>query len=470
MSQDGSRPRNDAAADAMRGMSLQLRDYQVDLIDRIRAQWVRGKRRVLVVLPTGGGKTVVCSAIAKRAVDNGKRVLALAHRSELIDQFARTLTACGLTVGALCASSQAPPNPFAMVQVASVQTLLARNERPPANLIIADEAHHFSEAADAWVSLLKSYPNAYLIGPTATPERGDGSGLSGCFDSIVIGATVKQLTEAGHLVPCEVLRPDKPLKPGELARNPVDAYIEHASGRRAIVFARSVQLADEYAQEFTRRGVQARSVSGETPWAERTLYLGTFRRGGIRVLTCCYVLTEGFDDPEVSCCILARGCGSAGMYLQCVGRVLRPYPEKKNAVVLDLRGVSHEHGLPEDDREYSLDGVGIRLRDKNSYCPVCGAPRVPPESCGTCGYEPSGDAATKPDTIVGVALKPYFKLRETDNDDMRAARLARWMSDGAAKGYRQGWARAKYTAVYGGNPSATILQKAREIASEKGAA
>src|SRR6185312_11439346 len=111
-------------------------------------------------------------------------------------------------------------------------TLLSRGDRPPADVIIADEAHHFASASVEWSALLAAYPGAHIIGPTATPERGDGCGLGTMFDGLVVGATVRELTDLGHLVPCEIMRPDKYLQSGEIAQNPVDAYVQHAQGRR----------------------------------------------------------------------------------------------------------------------------------------------------------------------------------------------------------------------------------------------
>jgi superfamily II DNA or RNA helicase len=439
---------------------MDLRPYQIDAINRLRLAMAQGARRSLLVAPTGSGKTVILGEIARRGVDRGRRILWLAHRAELIEQAADTLTSLGLTVGARCASSSVPPNPFALVQVASVQTLLARGDRPDADIVIADEGHHFSAASEEWCSLLTSYREAWIIGATATPERGDGCGLRDCFDTIVVGATVRQLTEDGHLVPCEVMRPDKPLEPGKIAQNPIDAYVEHAPGRRAIVFCKSVQLSDDYAAEFNMRGIAARSIHADTPWAERRLYIDAFRRGTIQVLTNVYVLTEGFDAPELSCVILARGCGSPGMYLQMIGRALRPAPGKVDAILLDLRGVSHEHGRPEDDRSFSLDGRGIRLSDPQSYCPVCGAPRVPPEACAACGYAPSGEESGKPDRVTGDRLVKYARKRQED-ESQRAITLAKWITVARAKGYKDGWVRAKYRAVYGNWPSAALIDAAR---------
>jgi DNA repair protein RadD len=439
---------------------MDLRNYQIDAIDRLRLAMSQGARRSLLVSPTGSGKTVTLAEIVRRAVERGRRSLWLAHRAELIDQAAATLTGLGLTVGAMCASSSVPPNPYALVQVASVQTLLARNERPPADIVIADEGHHFAAAADTFMSLLTAYPEAWIIGATATPERGDGCGLRDCYDTIVVAATVRELTEDGHLVPCEVMRPDKPLEPGKIAQHPVDAYVEHAPGRRAIVFCKSVQLADSYAAEFNLRGIVARSIHADTPWSERRLYIDAFRRGAIQVLTNVYVLTEGFDAPELSCVILARGCGSPGMYLQMIGRALRPAPGKSDAVLLDLRGVSHEHGRPEDDRSYSLDGRGIRLSDPQSYCPVCGAPRMPPDACEACGYVAAGDETGKPDKVTGDTLVKYARKRAED-ESQRVRTLAKWIAVARANSYKPGWVRAKYRAVYGNWPSSALLDAAQ---------
>lgn len=444
-----------------------LRPYQIDAIERLRAVMRLGKRRVVLVSPTGSGKTKMLSEIARRCIESGRRALWLAHRSELIDQAVGALKSEGLIVGAICASAESPPNPYAPIQVASVQTLLARNTRPPADMIFADECHHFALAAETFSALLNSYAESWTIGATATPERGDGCGLKDNFDALVVGATVRQLTDDGYLVPCEVLRPDKPLEPGKIAQNPVDAYVEHAVGvdgtkRRTIVFCKSVALAEQYAGEFVTRGFKARALSAETPWPERRMTIDALRNGGLDVVTNVMVATEGLDAPEVSCVILARGCGSAGMYLQMIGRALRPAPGKRDAVLLDLRGVSHEHGRPDDEREFSLDGRGIRLRDPQSYCPVCGAPRTPPDPCTSCGYEGSRDELGKPDKVVGVKLVPYAHLRE-DDDATRARRLARWIQASRAKGYKDGFWRAKYNAVYGAYPTAAIVEKAREV-------
>lgn len=436
-----------------------LRPHQERCISALRAAYQSGKQRVVVVMPTGAGKTVTGGEVVRRVVERGSRVLWLAHRGELVDQAAATLARLGLVVGAISASAMTPPNPYAGVQVATVQTLLARKQRPDAAFVVVDEAHHF--VADEMHALLRNYGDARVLGLTATPERGDGRGLGEFFDGIVPGVSVRELTAAGHLVPCEVLRPNQPLQPGQIAQHPADAWATLARDRRTIIFARSVELAEEYTAAIRERGGTAACVTGETPWAERTMTLEAFRRGGIQVLVNVAVLTEGFDAPETSCVILARGCGSAGLYLQMVGRALRPAAGKRDALLIDLRGVSHEHGRPEDDRLYSLDGRGIRRKDDVVYCPVCATQREPGEPCASCGWQPAGDPL-KPDTVTGDPLVK-FAAKRAEPDDKRAATLARWMRDASARGYKPGWVYAKYRAVYGAQPTHDVVSGARAL-------
>ena len=443
----------------------QLRDYQIDAIDRVRALMTSGKKRVALVLPTGTGKTKTAAEVVRRVVETGRKVLWFAHRAELVDQAARDLTSHGLIVGGVSASAQLPPNPYAPVQVATIQTLLSRGLRPAADLIVADEAHHY--VADEFVTVLRNYPTALVVGLTATPERSDGRGLGEIFDGLVIGITAKRAIEAKHLVPCEVMRPPKLLDPGRIAQNPVDAYVEHAGERKAIVFARRIELAEEYAREFTMRGIPARCISAETPWAERGLYIDAFKRGTIRVLTNVFALTEGLDVPDVSCVILARGFSTPGPYIQAAGRALRLAPGKTDALILDLRGVSHDLGRPDDERVYSLDGRGIRLVDQNCYCPVCGAPRESGEPCAACGWKPESDEGG--DSITGDKLEKYARKRGEDSEQ-RFKTLVKWMRVAKANNYKPGWVFMKWKVVYGcGLPSTDYYRALAAVNAESAA-
>jgi len=313
-----------------------------------------------------------------------------------------------------------------------------------------------------WIELARSYESAIRVGLTATPERGDGQGLGALFDALIVAASPRELTEAGHLVPCEIIAPDRPLRSAEIAQRPVDAYLEHARGRRTIVFASHVKAARQYLDEFAAEGVRAAVVHGELAAADRGEIMRRYRAGEIDVLVNVYVLTEGFDDPITSCCIIARGCTTPGIYLQMVGRILRPAPGKTSALLIDLRGVVHVHGRPDEDRTYSLDGRAIRREGDAAgvrLCVVCQAP-IPEGStiCPGCDRAPSELEAP---AVLGLELVRYAGKRQ-EGDAERVATLARWFIDAQARGFKTGWAYHKYKVVYGDWPSWSVKRAANE--------
>ena len=444
------------------GSPVDLRPYQADAIRRARGEMRAGRKRVVIVLPTGAGKTRLASAIVYSAIGKGSTVLWLAHRTELVDQACRTLGSFGLPFGVVAATSEHRPDPEAPVQVASIQTLVAREtHRPPANLIVWDEAHHASEAASTWSGLLDAYPDVPMIGLTATPERGDGAGLAPLFNGLVVGASVAQLTALGHLVPCEIVRPARMLEPGQIAQDPIAAYRDHGGGRQALLFARSVEEAQRYADELTASGTRAECVHASTPAATRKLALDCYRAGSVRVLTCVYVFTEGTDLPMAAVCILARGAGSPGIYIQMAGRVLRPAPGKTSALLIDLRGVSHVHGCPDDDRLYSLEGRGISLA-QTRHCQVCSAILESGYPCPACDYAPTqADAA---ETVVTGDPLVKFARKRAENADERHATLLRWVRAALEKGHRPASVRFKWRAVYDEDlPMRTLMLAVQEV-------
>lgn len=435
---------------------MPLRQYQVDAIRNVRLRMGEGAHRIVLVLPTGSGKTLVGGEVCRLAVEKRTPVLWIAHRTELISQACAALTVAGLRVGAISASCDFPADPGAPVQVASVQTLLARfsdapERRPEARLLVWDECHHASESAEEWSKIIGWYPTSYVLGLTATPERGDGSGLGGMFDSIVVGTSVRKLTESGFLVPCEVFRPARWLREGResgnpLSKPPIVAYREHACGELGLLFARNIDEAEGYAREFTEAGFRSACISERTPKSERASALAAFRDGAIRILTNVYVMTEGTDLPMASVCILARGASTAGTYLQMVGRVLRTHPGKTYATLLDLQGVSHVHGMPEDERAYSLDGRGIRATDV--ACKVCSSP-IASYPCSTCGYD--GPKTTERDAgVTEITNDPLVKYARkiAEGHEQRRETLARWLAQIALRNGSSGGVMHKWQAVY----------------------
>jgi superfamily II DNA or RNA helicase len=412
-----------------------------------------GGQRVCLVMPTGSGKTRTGAEVVRAGVAKGKRWLWLAHRTELVGQACAALHGQGLDVGAVAASSAWPANPSAPVQVASIQTLLAREHRPPADGIVWDECHHASEGAPEWASLIQAYHGVRMLGLTATPERADGAGLAPLFDRIVVGVSVRQLTAEEHLVPCEVVRPGtwlkaKRMKGNPLAKDPLDAYLEHARGQQGLLFALTVDEAEAYAERFTAAGYRSAAVSERTPRDKRAAILEAFRSGGVRVLCNVYIFTEGTDLTMAQCCILARGASTAGTYLQMVGRVLRPHAGKSKAMLLDLQGVSHVWGMPEDERVYKLEGRGISTTEV-ALCKVCKAIlQGGAYPCAACGYSPEEEERERGTTeITQDPLVKYARMI-AQGETQRKETLLRWLKAAKLQGHKATSVRYKWRAVY----------------------
>lgn len=448
-----------------------LRDYQARAIAELRQAYTElpeDKRRVVLVAPPGSGKTTVGSEACARKTSYGKRSLWIAHRTELIDQAADRLTEFGLSVGVIAAGSSKAINPHRPVQVASIQTLNARGIYPEADLVVTDECHH--TPSKTYQVLHSQYPRAQHLGLTGTPERADGRPLTG-FERLIVVAQPSELIAAGYLVPYEVIRPDRTLKPGEIAQRPVDAWAQHAAGQSTLVFSPTIEAAEKHAAEFRDVGVSVAMIEGTTARSERRKAIQAFREGRLKVIVNVGVLTEGTDLPVCSCVILARGCGTAGLYIQIAARAGRPYEDprtgikKTQALLIDLRGVSWIHGSPVEDRVYSLAGdVGIRrASEPNPYsaCLVCGAPKEPGEPCSECGTA----ARSVELTVTGDTLSKWDFMRRLP-DDKRAKSLRKWLKDARDKGHKEGSALWKYRAVYGGWPPADVLALARQTTNE----
>lgn len=393
-------------------MTISLRPYQEAGIEAIRAAIRSGARRVLAVAATGAGKTIIATSIIDGARRKGRRSLFLAPRREIISQTYRKLIEAGLPhddVGVILAGVEsgarsadpgdpwrlAARRPGASVQVASVDTLRNR-AKPLADLVFLDEAHR--SIAPSYEALLASYPEASVVGLTATPWRADGKGFRSLYQGLVVVAPPKTLMDAGFLVEPRVWSvpsgslPDLSgvrVKGGdydatELARacdratlvgDIVEHWQRHAPGQRTVCFAASVEHSKHIAERFRAAGIAAEHLDGETDIATRAGILGRLASGETLVVCNCAVLTEGWDMPAVSCCILARPTKSTTLYIQCAGRVLRPAPGKAGAVILDHAGCALEHGLPHEEREYSLDAPKKRKRgaaeDCAKMCPEC---------------------------------------------------------------------------------------------------
>lgn len=415
-----------------------LRPYQQAALEAARAHYRDGARWVLIVGPTGMGKTVLFSAVAREHIARGGRVLVVVHRRELLAQARARLEREGIgDVGVIIAGQPRTAN--ARVQVASVGTLLREAAMPDATLVIFDEAHHF--VADQWAKVAARYSGAKILGVTATPERADGTPLGDLFERIVIATTVRELTDARFLVPCRVVAPARRRRTS--AVDALEAYREHANGRPTVVFCTSVEEARELADAFVTAGVRAACVDGKIAESVRAERLEAFARGELDVLTNVHVLTEGWDQPRAEVCILARGCSSVGTYLQIVGRILRPSEGKSEALLVDLRGAVHAHGLPDEERTFSLAGRPIG-RGPTKACKGCGAKIIAAARvCPLCGTaQPArareDEGAERLSRVDQRALERAFFV-----ESLQRARL---------RGYRRGWIVHRFLKRFGKRP------------------
>jgi len=441
---------------------VELRPYQKRAVAEARTAFAGGAKACLLVLPTGGGKTFTGGHMIQRALERGGRVTWFAHRVELVEQAAESFRRLGLRVGVSGADDSAP------CQIMSPQACLARGSMPPSSLVFLDEAHHY--VSSEWRRIPDAYlsTGARLVGLTATPERSDGTGLGvhggGIFDALVTVAQVKDLVEVWRgdptqgLVPISIVRPSERVK--KLAQEPVDAYIEHALGTSAVVFAPHVQAAQDYAADFARRDIPCGVVSDRTPPAERADTLARFRRGELRVLANVMVLTEGWDAPVAQTCILARKTGSASLYLQMVGRVRRPFPGKTGCLLLDLVGAREMHGHPDEDREYHLDGVACTRAGAVGarVCRVCKAPMPPTGPCPECEAK-AAELVTPHGEGVGLEVDKFAWAKDAP-ESKRLSTLLGWHRKALASGHKLSSANYKFKAVFKAFPDAVLLADA----------
>jgi DNA repair protein RadD len=458
---------------------IEQRAYQISFVSRIYDAWNKGHRRVLAQLATGGGKTIVAGRIIGDCVGKAQPVLFLAHRDELVTQAADKLHDLGIPSGFIKANL--PSNADALVQIASVQTMHARCikssrlDLPPARLIVVDEAHHI--VAETWRAILERYPDALILGLSATPCRSDGRGLGDDFDVMVEGPQVQELIEGGYLVGCDIFTPYKPdmrgarTARGDYLPGDVDTrmntpklvgdigqhYFRHAAGRRTIVYASSVSHSVNIRNEVNRLGASAAHIDGTTDIDERRRILTDFKAGIVDVITNFGVLTEGFDCPEVGAIILARPTKSLGLFRQMVGRGLRSADGKKDCLILDHSGAVFMHGRPEDDIEWTLEpdrkAVNRTHASRGTYekpdlvsCPECSALRLEGQKCTACGWQPraKSQAVEVQDGDLVRLQRDGSQKPEDWSQDRRDGFYGQLKWYAQERGYQQGWAKWKY--------------------------
>lgn len=352
---------------------MNLRPYQQRLIADIHGAWTK-HRRVMAQLPTGGGKTIIFNSIIHKAQKEGKRCMMIVHRKELITQAGRKLFKMGVDYGVIMAGYDSRYS--AMVQLASVQTLIRRSMPQGIDLLITDEAHHAT--AQSYRDIYATYPNARFLGLTATPCRTNGEGFADLFDTLVCGPGVAELIAGGYLVAPQIFASPTALDLSKIKKTGgdynerelaaamdnkrlvgglVEQWTKHCYGRQTVTFAITVEHSKHIVEQYRQAGISAEHIDGKTPQERRDKILADFAKGQFKVLSNVGIVTEGFDVPEIEVVQLARPTTSLALYLQMVGRGLRPAEGKGKAIVLDHADCVFEHGFPEQDRTWTLKGI-----------------------------------------------------------------------------------------------------------------
>jgi DNA repair protein RadD len=414
---------------------IQLRDYQSVFTDKARERMKAGVRRLLMVGPTGCGKTVKAAYMQGGAARKGFITWFVVHRIEIILRTSETFDAFNIDHGIV--ADGFPLEPDKMVQICSVDTLVNMLAKlPHPHGIVFDEAHHIVAGSHSLIA--DSSPHAWHIGLTATPERLDGSGLGGHFDEMLLGPTPGGLMKRGYLSPYRYFAPGDPDLVGgreglnrrnvaevmgnaKLIGDAVDHWGAHAFGKRTIGFEMSRKASLATVDAFRTSGVEAAHIDGSMNKDLRRELFARFREGDLTYLSQVAIAGEGVDIPGAECALLKYKTNSLTKWLQDCGRVFRPLYEdgfdndtatdaervasiaagpKPFACILDMGGNAFDFGMPCDDRVWSLQGAKERTkleREKAAndaipirQCPECF--RISPSNlraCPGCDYEHS---------------------------------------------------------------------------------
>jgi ATP-dependent helicase IRC3 len=374
-----------------RQTAIRLRPYQIDALTAIEQAIAGGRRRPLIVLPTGAGKTIVFAEYIRRHTG---RALVLVHRDELVRQAEAKLRLvmadAPLGIVKAARNELSYPITIASVQTVSRPARLAQLGRY--DLIVIDEAHHsVAVSYRAILEALRAFEaeGPVVLGVTATADRADGQGLADIFETIVFEVGLLEMIERGYLANLRALQirlaadfnqlhtragefieseAEELLFAADAPQHAVTAYQQHASDRKALVFTSGVDLAHAMTAAFRDAGIAAAAVDGTMPLETRRDVLARFACGDLRVLSNCAVLTEGYDQPDVDCVLIARPTRSRPLYQQMIGRGCRPWPGKDDCLIVDLVGATTRHDLitaatlfgvaPEDlERDSVLEAV-----------------------------------------------------------------------------------------------------------------
>lgn len=446
---------------------VKLRQYQQDGVDGIRNSFANGIKRVLYVLPTGGGKTETFIHIADKTLSKGKTVFFLVHKKNLVKQISERCNKYNLAHGIIAGSN--PKDYSIKAQICSVQTLKNRlAEIPKPDLIIVDEAHHSN--AGTWKDILDYYSDVYTLGVTATPIRKDGKGLGDIYKDMVLGPSPAELVQMGNLVmpeyyvfkQIEALKKVKKDKFGEydlkqlaevmdqpaIVGDIIGEYTRLAPGEPAIYSCVNIDHAKSMAESFRSAGYTAEAVHGQLKEEEiQRIFKGLADRT-INVVTFCDLISEGTDIPAVAVIGLLRKTTSTALYLQIVGRGLRPCAGKSSCLILDHVNNFAEHKHPLKNRNWQLEMTKKKIKQKEQeeeeeedYCQCKNCYRVYEKTEDCCPY--CGAEKEKPIRVIvkkkGIAIKDKTTLEELLNKNYSVKVLEDLWKIKTDRNYKDWW-------------------------------
>ena len=459
-------------------MSITLYPHQNEFVSKNR-EALRSYQAVLAQASCGFGKTVTAAYIARSAVSKRKRILFTVHRKDLLRQTALTFDNFRIPYGYIAADYK--PNPFAPVQIASMQTLRKRlHTAGHFDLVIPDEAHLSAAKGQKKILLYYKKRGSKLMGLTATPSRLSGEGLNDIFDTMVQGPSMAWLIKEGFLSDYKIYAPASPdlhnvhtrmgdyvhseleaaMNTNIITGNAISHYKKLAWGKRTLAFCVSIKHSQQVAAQFIAAGVMAVHIDGETKQEDRIKAFRAFAKGDIQVITSVAIFCEGFDlsaqvgkEVPVEAGIILRPTQSLTLYMQICGRFLRR--KLQPAIILDHAGCVLRHGLPDDEREWSLEGNAGRKGKKQDgsevpvrQCPQCYFVHRPMPRCPGCGYiyEVVGRI---PDQVEGdlVELDKATMKRRRMHEQSKARTLDELVALGTRRGYKHpySWAARVWT-------------------------
>lgn len=380
--------------------------FQLDLVERVRAARGRGARIIVVQAATGAGKTNVASYIAKQAVAKEKRVLFVVHRRRLVEQIDERLTDFQVDHGVIMRGER--PYGAASVQVASRDTITSRCFKhewtglPPADVVICDEAHHASDPESDHRKVINQYPHATILLLTATPVGPDGKGMGPWAQAIECAAPTSQLVRDGYLCPVKCFAPERKKGRGGkfkrgIAGDLVESWKQYGKNLPTVLFCSRVQHSLDAVQAYNDAGIVAAHVDADTTDTDRDRIYDGLGTGKIKIVSNVGIIGEGVDVPCLGCVQWYMNVGGRVRWLQGCGRIMRLFPGKSHGIIIDHSGGVFQHGFPDEDQEWTLEGnVDAEFKKKHDdgkteaalYCKKCELVYHGGPACPQCGRLP----------------------------------------------------------------------------------